>query len=97
MTIREELDQADQGLRVLQSAARGLRARLGTDLDVLRLIDDISRCGEDIARLRVQSRAPREASDEDVIVVPEGDYDTALWSGADVDAEGLGVPGRRAP
>jgi hypothetical protein len=30
-------------------------------------------------------------------MVPDADYDAALWAGGDLDAEGLGVPGRRAP
>lgn len=97
MTIREDLNRVEQGLHVLEHAASGLRSRLATDVDVERLSDDIARCRADLARLRAHVRLPREATDQDVIVIPEGEYDTALWQGEDIDAEGLGVPGRRAP
>lgn len=96
MSLQDELDRADEGLRALERAADALRSRLGTDVDALRLADDVAHCREDLARLRLQVRVPQPVPGE-VIVVPDGDYDIALWRHEDVDAEGLGVPGRRAP
>jgi len=97
MTIKDELTRAEHSLNVLRHAAVGLRSHLGADLDVMRLTDDIARCCEDVARLRTHVPTPHQPTMSDVIVVPDHDYDAGLWAGVDVDAEGLGVPGRRAP
>lgn len=97
MSIQEDLNRVDEGLRALEDAALALRSRLATDLDAVRLAEDVTRCREDLARLRLQVRPPSQAAVQDVIVVPDGDYDAALWADGDLDAEGLGVPGRRAP
>jgi hypothetical protein len=97
MTIKDELTRAEQCLSALQNAAMGLRAHLGPDLDVVRLSDDIARCRDDVARLRTHVTVPHQLTADDFIVVPDHDYDAGLWAGGDVDAEGLGVPGRRAP
>jgi hypothetical protein len=97
MTIKDELTRAEHSLDVLRHAAAGLRSHLGADLDVTRLTDDIARCCEDVARLRTHVPLPHQPTPADVIVIPDHDYDADLWAGLDVDAEGLGVPGRRAP
>ena len=97
MSIREELNQMEEGLRLVEKAALALRSRLAFHLDALRLADDITRCREDLHRLRAHVRAPSQAVTQEVIVVPDGDYDAALWADEEFDAEGLGVPGRRAP
>jgi hypothetical protein len=97
MTIHEHLVHAERSLQGLEGAVAGLRSLLGPDLDVVRLGDDVARCREDLARLRTQAPAPPPDAERDVIMVPDGEYDTGLWQGADVDAEGIGVPGRRAP
>ena len=97
MSIHEELNRVEEGLRAVEGAALALRSRLGTDLDAVRLTEDITRCREDLARLRVHVRPPAQAPVQDVIIVPDADYDAALWTDGDLDAEGLGVPGRRAP
>jgi len=97
MTIKDELTRAEHSLNVLRHAAAGLRSHLGADLDVRRLTDDIARCSEDVARLRTHVPVPPQPTPADVIVIPDHDYDADLWAGLDVDAEGLGVPGRRAP
>jgi hypothetical protein len=96
MSIHEELNRVEDGLRALEGAALAVRSRLGTDLDAVRLAEDITRCREDLARLRVHVRPPQPPVQE-VIIVPDADYDAALWADGDLDAEGLGVPGRRAP
>jgi hypothetical protein len=96
MTIKDELTRAEHSLDVLRHAAAGLRSHLGADLDVMRLTDDIARCCEDVVRLRTHVPLP-QPTPADVVVIPDSDYDADLWAGLDVDAEGLGVPGRRAP
>lgn len=97
MTIHEDLDRAQCAVRNLESAVLGLRAHLGTHVDVLRLSDDVVRCAADLSRLADQTSAPRRVAEHELVVIPDGEYDTALWAGGDVDDEGLGVPGRRAP
>jgi hypothetical protein len=97
MTIEHVLNRVEEGLRATEDAVRGLRSHLAADLDVLRLTDDLARCHQDLARLRAHLRLPTQATTDEVIVVPDGDYDAALWDDGDFDAEGLGVPGRRAP
>jgi hypothetical protein len=97
MTIHEQLGHAEHSLQRLEGAVVGLRSLLGPDLDVQRLADDVARCRDDLARLRRQAPAPQPAPERDVIVIPDDEYDSGLWQGGDVDAEGLGVPGRRAP
>jgi hypothetical protein len=97
MSIHEELDRVEEGLRALEGAALALRSRLGTDLDAVRLAEDVTRCREDLARLRLHVRPAAQAPAQEVIMVFDADYDAALWAGGDLDAEGLGVPGRRAP
>jgi hypothetical protein len=97
MTIHEQLGHAERSLQGLERAVAGLRPMLGSDLDLVRLADDVARCREDVARLRRHAPAPAVPDEREVIVVPDGEYDSGLWQGADLDAEGLGVPGRRAP
>ncbi|MGH3385262.1 MAG: hypothetical protein ACRDO1_11830 [Nocardioidaceae bacterium] len=97
MTVHEQLARVENTLRDLEHAVLGLRSHLGTDVDVQRLVDDVERCSADLALLRAHARLPSQPRPHDLIVIPDGDYDSGLWDGADVDSEGLGVPGRRAP
>jgi hypothetical protein len=94
MTIHDELDRTRRAVHGLEKALAGLRNQLGPHLDVLRLADDVARCSADLARLEEQLRAPRRP---ELLVIPDDDYDHALWGAGDVDHEGLGAPGRRAP
>jgi len=92
MTISDELDRTRQTLLALEKSLVALRNRLGPHLDVLRLLDDLNRCTADLRRLEQQVRAPRR---HELVVIPDEDYDPGFW--ADVEHEGLGAPGRRAP
>jgi hypothetical protein len=92
MTIHEDLDRTRQALQALEKSLLALRNQLGPHLDVLRLLDDLDRCSADLQRLEQQVRAPRRG---ELVVIPDGDYDHGFW--ADVEHEGLGAPGRRAP
>jgi hypothetical protein len=94
MTIHDELDRTRQAVLALEKALMALRNQLGPHLDVLRLLDDLDRCSTDLGRLEEQVRAPRR---QELVVIPDGDYDHGLWGAGDVDHEGLGAPGRRAP
>jgi hypothetical protein len=94
MTIHEELDRTRRAVQSLEKSLAGLRNQLGPHLDVLRLMDDVARCSTDLARLEEQVRAPRR---HELLAIPDDDYDHALWGAGDVDHEGLGAPGRRAP
>ncbi|MDX6250645.1 MAG: hypothetical protein QOF10_4005 [Kribbellaceae bacterium] len=94
MTIHDELDRTRRAVQGLEKALAGLRNQLGPHLDVLRLMDDVARCSADLGRLEQQVRAPRP---RELLVIPDGDYDHGLWGAGDVDHEGLGAPGRRAP
>ncbi|TCN35556.1 hypothetical protein EV644_115120 [Kribbella orskensis] len=92
MTIHDELGQTRRALQNLEKALAGLRNQLGPHLDVLRLIDDVSRCSTDLRRLEEQVGPPRL---HELMVIPDDDRDHGLWGAADVDHEGLGAPGRR--
>jgi hypothetical protein len=94
MTIHDELDRTRKALQGLEKALAGLRNQLGPHLDVLRLMDDIARCGSDLRRLEEQVGAPHR---HELMVIPDDDHDHGLWGAGDVDHEGLGAPGRRAP
>lgn len=94
MTIHEELDRTRRHVQALEISLAGLRNQLGPHLDVLRLIDDVARCSADLRRLEEQVRAPQR---QELVVIPDGDYEHGLWGAGDVDHEGLGAPGRRAP
>ncbi|WP_350277826.1 hypothetical protein [Kribbella sp. HUAS MG21] len=94
MTISDELARTRSALGALEKSLAALRNRLGPHLDVLRLQDDVDRCSTDLRRLEQQVRAPRH---HDLVVIPDDDRDHALWGAGDVDHEGVGAPGRRAP
>jgi hypothetical protein len=94
MTIHDELDRTRQAALALEKALMALRNQLGPHLDVLRLLDDLDRCTTDLRRLEEQVRAPRR---QEFVVIPDDDRDHGLWGAGDVDHEGVGAPGRRAP
>ena len=94
MTIHEELARTRQAVLALEKALVALRNQLGPHLDVLRLLDDLDRCSTDLRRLEQQVGVPRQ---QELVVIPDGDDDHALWATGDVDHEGVGAPGRRAP
>jgi hypothetical protein len=89
MTISEELDRTRAALLALEKSLMALRNRVGEHLDVLRLLDDLERCTADLRRLEQQVRVPRR---QELVAIPDDDYDHAFW--ADAEQEGLG---RRAP
>lgn len=97
MTIHDDLSRAHASVRAMESAVLGLRARLGAHVDVERLADDVLRCAADLSRLDEQTATSPRTSHQALIVIPDEEYDASLWADGDVDAEGLGVPGRRAP
>jgi hypothetical protein len=94
MSIHDELDRTRRAVQALETSLAGLRNRLGDHLDVLRLIDDVGRCSADLRRLEQQVGVRIR---EELVVIPDDDYDHSLWGAGDVDHEGLGAPGRRAP
>lgn len=94
MNIDDDLSRAQSAVRGLESAVRGLRAHLGPHIDLLRLADDVNRCAIDLSRLEGQAAAQPRATLQDVIVIPDGDYDSSLWADGDVDSEGLGATAR---
>lgn len=90
MNFYDDLNTAESAVRKLENAALALQARLGPHIDVLRLADDITRCAADLSRLRGLAPARRRVPLTEAIVIPDGDYDTSLWAGVEVDSEGLG-------
>lgn len=94
MTIHEELARTRQAVVALEKSLVGLRNQLGPHLDVLRLLDDLDRCSSDLRRLEEQVGVPRP---QELVVIPDDDIDHGLWGAGDVDHEGVGAPGRRAP
>ncbi|GAA0591279.1 hypothetical protein HPO96_04875 [Kribbella sandramycini] len=94
MTIHEELQRTRTALIALEKSLVSLRNHLGPHLDVLRLLDDHERCTADLRRLEEQIRIPQRA---ELMVIPDDDRDHGLWGAGDVDHEGVGAPGRRAP
>jgi hypothetical protein len=97
MTIHNDLNRVRSALLNLEGAVLGLRAHLGPHIDVLRLADDVARCAADLSRLEDQTSTPCGVPKQAMIVIPDEEYDRSMWADGDVDAEGLGVPGRRAP
>ena len=98
MSVEGELARAILAVRNLQNAVLVLRARLSSDIDVQRLADDAERCAADLSRLEQHTLSARVGLPrQEFIVVPDEEYDPSLWACGDVDGEGLGVPGRRAP
>lgn len=95
--MSDDLNRAQVAVESLASAVTQLRTRLGEHIDVLRLADDVERCAADLRRLREQTAPSARESAEPYVLVPDREYDASLWADGDVDAEGLGVPGRRAP
>ncbi|MFK4086621.1 hypothetical protein ACI2LF_21110 [Kribbella sp. NPDC020789] len=94
MTIHEELQRTRTALLTLEKSLVSLRNHLGAHIDVLRLLDDLERCTTDLRRLESQVRVPVPA---ELTVIPDDDSDHGLWGARDVDHEGVGAPGRRAP
>ena len=94
MAIHEELVRTRQAVLMLEKSLVALRNQLGPHLDVLRLVDDLDRCSTDLRRLEDQVGAPRPL---ELVVIPDDDRDHGLWGAGDVDHEGVGAPGRRAP
>lgn len=97
MTIHEDVNRAQAAVRSLESAVLGLRTHLGTHIEVQRLADDVMRCAADLSRLEDELAPSRQVEQHEIVIIPDGEYDTSLWADGDVDAEGIGVPGRRAP
>ncbi|WP_427896003.1 hypothetical protein ACQHIV_18910 [Kribbella sp. GL6] len=90
MTISDELERTRTALVALEKSLVALRNRLGSHLDVLRLLDDLERCAADLRRLEQQvgvRRGPHE-----LVVIPDDDYALDFW--AEAEQEGLG---RTAP
>jgi hypothetical protein len=94
MTVHEELQRTRTALLALEKSLMALRNHLGAHIDVLRLLDDLERCSSDLRRLEDQVRVPVPA---ELMVIPDDDRDHGLWGAGDVDHEGVGAPGRRAP
>ncbi|GAB3930086.1 hypothetical protein ACFCV3_01860 [Kribbella sp. NPDC056345] len=94
MTIHEELHRTRSALLALEKSLMSLRNHLGEHLDVLRLLDDLERCTSDLRRLEDQVHVPVRG---ELMVIPDDDRDHGLWGAGDVDHEGVGAPGRRAP
>lgn len=97
MTLSDDLNRAQGAVRDLQRAVAGLRVHLGSNIDIQRLADDVERCSADLTRLREHTPTTGPAGDQPLVVIPDQEYDASLWADGDVDAEGIGVPGRRAP
>lgn len=98
MTIHPDLDLTQKRLVDLERAVRRLEVCFGPHVDVQRLTDDVARFSADLARLRQHApKASSAVAHRDMIVISDEPYDPNLWADGDVDAEGLGVPGRRAP
>ncbi|MGW6277100.1 hypothetical protein [Kribbella sp. NPDC055071] len=94
MTIHDDLDRTRQAVLALEKSLMALRNQLGPHLDVLRLLDDLDRCSTDLRRLEQQVGPPPRY---ELVVIPDDDTDHGLWGAGDVDHEGVGAPGRKAP
>jgi hypothetical protein len=94
MTIHDDLDRTRQAVLALEKSLMTLRNQLGPHLDVLRLLDDLDRCSADLRRLEQQVGSPPRF---ELVVIPDDDTDHGLWGAGDVDHEGVGAPGRKAP
>jgi hypothetical protein len=92
MTVDDDLGRAAAAAGALRRAVASLQGRLGETVDVRRLVDDVARLESDLELLRATAggRGPAGTPAE-VVYIPEGDYDPALFAGADDE---LGPHGR---
>jgi hypothetical protein len=92
MTVDEDLGRAAAAAGALRRAVAALQSRLGETVDVRRLADDVTRVESDLELLRAAAggRGTPPAPAE-VVYIPEGEYDPALFAGADDE---LGPHGR---
>ncbi|GEB52076.1 MULTISPECIES: hypothetical protein [Streptomyces] len=95
MALHEELTAAQRCLDDLARSVDRLAQQVGAGLEIRRVRSDTEHLKESLALLR--DAAPRQAPAPlvEMVPVPEQPYDQGLWT--DVDDEGLGASGRRAP
>ncbi|MGZ0147606.1 hypothetical protein ACXJJ3_11090 [Kribbella sp. WER1] len=86
MTISDELDRTRAALVALEKSLVALRNRVGSHVDLLRLLDDLERCTVDLRRLEQQVGGRRRS--HELVAIPDDDYDRDFW--AEAEQEGLG-------
>lgn len=94
MGAHDSLARAAGHVAELRRDLAGVQSALGTTIDVQRLRDDIARLADDLdllARGAGVGRQDRAGAPGEIVFIPDGDYDPALWSMG--DDEGIG-PGR---
>ncbi|AJZ82600.1 hypothetical protein ACFV27_29960 [Streptomyces antimycoticus] len=94
MSLNDDLTAVQRCLDELVRSVARLEQRVDADgLEIRRVRTDADHLRESLALLR--ETAPEERSRPDMIPVPDGPYNSALW--LDVDDEGLGARDRHAP
>ncbi|HET7305080.1 MAG TPA: hypothetical protein VFJ12_11105 [Segeticoccus sp.] len=91
MSTGEHLASAGQHVAALRSVVAGLRRSAGDTVDVRRLEEDVRRVAADLELLgqRAATRSgPGRPGQEEVVYIPDTDYDPSFWG--DADDEGLG-------
>ncbi len=79
----------------LAAAVEQVRAAYGDTLGVRRLRSDVNRLTECLDELGPPSPDHHLSAPVTLETIPDEPYDESLW--VDVEHEGLGAPGRRAP
>lgn len=95
MTVHDDLNAVAAAVDTLRRSVGVLRSRLGATVDVQRIEDDALRLEADVSLLMRGANVRRTATSkpEEIVYVPDKDYDPSLW--ADADDEGLGSHGRK--
>ncbi|TNC23978.1 hypothetical protein [Amycolatopsis alkalitolerans] len=84
-----ELAELRRTIGQLRQCMGALRSRYGDAAPVRRLINDVERLDIDACDLEAPiPPQPKPLDPADVVKIPEGPYDPALWHGA--DDEGIG-------
>ncbi|MFC0599738.1 hypothetical protein [Streptomyces palmae] len=97
MSLTDDLTTAQRCLDDLDRAVARLEQRVGSGPDIRRIRSGSGHLRESLALLRETTPGAMlpDTPQRELVVIPDTPYDASLWS--DVDDEGLGVRGRRAP
>ncbi|KUJ66442.1 hypothetical protein ACZ90_36895 [Streptomyces albus subsp. albus] len=97
MSLTHDLTAAQRCLDDLDRAVTRLEQQVGSGPDIRRIRSDSGHLRESLALLRETAplAAPAEKPHRELVIIPDTPYDASLWS--DVDDEGVGARGRRAP
>lgn len=95
MAVDDDLEAVARAVESVRQTVGTLRNRLGATVDVQRIEDDAIRLEADVNLLMrgLDVKRRRTRPPEEIVYVPDKDYDPSLW--AEAEDEGLGSHGRQ--